>query len=414
MFDLVDLLKKNGSESQVKQKITSVLFYQTEKCRELVLEAYRFEGISDPEILTNDDLSISDHVRQQSIEIVIVELNDSENVTRDAERISHLLPSHASVIVIGSEDAISTIRNLKEMGFYYLFWPITKQELVDFVKSVNKNRESNIGPGQKRRAKRVAVIGSKGGVGATLLVAEVAHQLVDDKKATCVVVDHNYHAGNIDVMLGITEFEKRAVQSGALLTGLDLATARGLVARQSDKLSILSLTSADLSSSELQEYTEAVIDTLASEVNFIIEDMSASATDPYQADASWLDSDCVILVIAPTVSSVRDAARIKKRLDTMPESSRPRLIVVINNVLPEKFATVQLPEIEKFLNYKPQVVIPFVGSASQDVIDGKRLAKSNSKLSGALTRLVSLILGESTEGKNKSGLFSLFSKGTNK
>lgn len=46
MFDLVDLLKKNGSESQVKQKITSVLFYQTEKCRELVLEAYRFEGIS--------------------------------------------------------------------------------------------------------------------------------------------------------------------------------------------------------------------------------------------------------------------------------------------------------------------------------------------------------------------------------
>ncbi len=411
MFDLVDLLKKSGSETEAKQKITSVLFYQTEKCRELVLEAYRFEGIIDPEVLTNNDLSISDHVRQQSIEIVIVELNDSENVTRDAERISHLLPSHASVIVIGSEDAISTIRNLKEMGFYYLFWPVTKHELIEFVKGVNSNRASNIGPGQKRRAKKVSVIGTKGGVGATLLVAEIAHQLVSDKKSTCVVVDNNYHSGNIDVMLGITQFEKRAITGGALLTGLDLSSAKALIARQNDKLSVLSLTSDDLSRNELQEYTEAVTDMLSSEVNFVVEDMSASASDPYEKNASWLRSDCVILVMIPTVSSVRNAARIKKRLDSLPDTKKPRLIVVLNNTMPEKFATVQPAEIEKFLNYKAQVVIPYVGGASKDVIGGKRLAKSNSKLSDSMKRLVSLILGESISQNSKSGLKFFFSRG---
>jgi pilus assembly protein CpaE len=411
MFDLVDLLKKNQTEDGAKEKITSVLFYQTDKCRELVLEAYRFEGVTDPEVLTNDDLSISDHVRQQSIEVVIVELNSSDNVTRDAERISHLLPSHASVIVIGSEDAISTIRNLKDMGFYYLFWPISKQELIDFVKSVNSNRASNRGPGQKRRAKKISVIGAKGGVGATLIVAEVAHQLVSNKKSNCVVVDHNYYSGNIDIMMGITKFEKRPVQRGALLTSLDLTTANSLVAKQNEMLSVLSLTSDDLTFSEMNEYTESIVEMLAPEVNFFVEDLSASSMSVLSDNKSWLKSDCVILVVTPTISAVRDAARIKKLIDSQVEADKPRLIVIINNVAPEKSATVKLPDIEKFLNYKPQVVLPFVANVATEITQGKRLAKSNSKLKTPLKRLVSLILGESLGYQNKSGLFSIFSKG---
>ncbi|MGX9418272.1 AAA family ATPase [Vibrio sp. RC27] len=410
MFDLVDLLKNSQPENDPKEKITSVLFYQTEKCRELVLEAYRFEGITDPEVLTNDDLSISDHVRQQSIEVVIVELNKSQNVTRDAERISHLLPSHASVIVIGCEDAISTIRNLKEMGFYYLFWPISKQELIDFVKSVNVNRASNRGPGQKRRAKKISIIGAKGGVGTTLLVSEVAHQLVSDKKSNCVVIDHNYHSGDIDIMMGIPKFDKRMVQRGALLTSLDLTTINSLIAKQSDMLSVLSLTSDDLTVNELNEYTDSIVDLLSPEVNFFVEDLSASAISPLADNRNWMESDCVILVVTPTISAVRDAARIKKALDTKTDDTKPRLIVVVNHVVPEKSSTVKLTEIEKFLNYKPQVVLPYVPNAAKDLVEGKRLAKSSSGMKSPLKRLVSLILGESLAYKSKSGIASLFSR----
>ncbi|MDN3683471.1 hypothetical protein QW180_02055 [Vibrio sinaloensis] len=75
-------------------------------------------------------------------------------------RISHLLPNSASVIVIGSEDAISTIRNLKAMGFYYLFWPVSKEELIDFVKNVSDNRQRNAGLGKAREAKKVAFFGA--------------------------------------------------------------------------------------------------------------------------------------------------------------------------------------------------------------------------------------------------------------
>lgn len=122
MFDLVDLLKTDKAPVEQEEKITSVLFHQTQECKNLVEEAYRFEGISAPAVLENTDAEIRKHIRESTIEIVIVELNISDNVTEDMRQISHLLPNHASVIVIGSEDAISTIRHLKDMGFYYLFY----------------------------------------------------------------------------------------------------------------------------------------------------------------------------------------------------------------------------------------------------------------------------------------------------
>lgn len=414
MFDLVDILKKGTpSHEVVKESITSVLFYQTEQCRELVLEAYRFEGVAPPEVLTNSDLSISDHVRQQSIEVVIVELNKSENVTEDAERISHLLPSHASVIVIGSEDAISTIRNLKDMGFYYVFWPIPKEELIDFVKSVHNNRQWNRGPGQKRRAKRVAVIGAKGGVGCSLVTSEIAHQLVDDKHSTCVVVDHNYSAGNIDIMMGVTKFEKRQVPSGALLTGLDLSTAKAMLAKQSDALSILALSSSDLKLDEMEEYTESVTELISSDVNFVIDDLSASSVNPYKTAINWLDCDCAILIFTPTISSVRDAARLKKRFSQLPEDKRPRFIAVLNHTQPEKFSNVPTADIEKYLEHKIDVVIPFSGKAASELVEGKRLVKADNKLSAPLKKLTSLLLGEKTNLKSKKSLFS-FSRARSK
>ncbi|MEZ9417713.1 chromosome partitioning protein ParA, partial [Vibrio sp. 10N.286.49.E1] len=126
------------------------------------------------------------------VEIAIVELNVTESVTEDMKRISHLLPNSASVIVVGSEDAISTIRNLKEMGFYYVFWPISKPELIDFVRNVDSNRKKNSGLGKDRTAKRVAVWGTKGGVGATMLTAEIAYELSAKKKSTCLIVDHDF------------------------------------------------------------------------------------------------------------------------------------------------------------------------------------------------------------------------------
>ena len=411
MFDLVDSLKKNKKTDPVidQEKIGTVLFYQTEDCKKLVEEAYRFEGVAPPTVSKNTKDEITNYVRESEIEIVILELNNSSNISQDAEFISHLLPNHASVIVIGSEDAISTIRNLKAMGFYYLFWPITKQELIDFVRSVNDNRKrnSNRGPGQNRRAKYISVIGSKGGVGATFICAELTYLLSAHKKSSCLVVDQNYSTGDLDIMMGIRDYERRKVQQGDI-SSLDEAFAQSLMFRQNSLLSVLSLTSDNLDSSALLEYSNAVVDLLASDVNFVIEDCSSSVGFGIESDRFIGQCDCIVLVMSPTVSSVRDAARMRDKIQKVNTRDSLRLILVMNHVLPAKAETLSKEDAEAFLKQTIDIDIPYCEQLSLYILEDKRIAKTSLKAAKPLKELSSVVLGETVhQKKSKSSLFSL-------
>nr|VVV05866.1 Iron-sulfur cluster carrier protein [Aliivibrio wodanis] len=392
MFDLVDLLKKEEQTTIKEEKLTTVLFHQTEACRELVLEAFRFEGITAPAIIENSDSNIKQHVREASIEIVLVELNNSLNVSLDMERISHLLPNNASVIVIGSEDAISTIRNLKAMGFYYLFWPITKQELIDFVRSVSDNRMRNSGLGQNRIAKKVAIWGSKGGVGTSMLTSEIAFQLSEQKNSNCIVVDHNFQGGNLDILMGLRQFEKRKVQRGALSGSLDVNYALGMTRKINEMLSILALTSEELNELELKDYVGTLNKELSKQTNFIIEDLSRSANS--RQDLNYVASDCdsILLVLEPTVSSLREATKVKSDLEKA--KSKARFFIVLNYTMQEKYASVSVEEIEKYLRQPLDVTCPYEPKLDALLLEGKRLYQQKGKMSESLCRLTSLLIGE--------------------
>lgn len=395
MLDLVDILKKTEKQEVEQQKITSVLFHQSEQCKSLVEEAFRFEGVTLPAILKNTDEDIRQHVREATIEIVIVELNLSQNVTEDMKRISHLLPNHASVIVIGSEDAISTIRNLKEMGFYYLFWPVSKAELIDFVQNVNDNRERNSGLGKHRVAKRIAVWGSKGGVGATMLTAEMALELSTNKNSSCLIIDHNFSGGNLDILMGINQFEKRSVKPGSLTSNLDAAYALSMTKKVSKMLTVLAIESDDLDEVQMKEYVRTLSNYLASQNNFIIEDLSCSANS--YSDLKYVAKECdaMVMVIEPTVSSLREAARTMRRLEEL--GSTARILIVLNHTICQKSSTVTQQDVEKYLRQSINVVCPHEPKLGRMILDGKHLFQQDYPISQSLNKLTALLLGEAIE-----------------
>lgn len=399
MFDLVDILNKNKTKIETKHdRLNSVLFYQTESCRQLVNEAYRFEGISTPIVIENADNKIKDHVADTHVEICLIELNNSTDVAKDAKRISHLLPNDASVIVIGCEDAISTIRNLKAMGFYYLFWPITKQELLDFVQNVYDNRTRNTGLGQHRQAKQISFIGSKGGVGTTLLTAEIAHLLTTEKKSSSLIVDHQYSGGNLDIMMGLKQFSKRNIQAGMLTSGLDSASAQSLITKVNSKLSVLALAASDLNNLELKDYTRAVVKEVAKSANFIIEDLAATPDSEQELKKLVELCDCIVVVIEPTVASLRDAARITTQI-TQAQShsttaSELRILTVLNYRLPAKYASVSQQEVEKYTGKPIDIVIPYEEKVDLLLLEGLRIVDTKSKMALQIKALSSLLLGE--------------------
>ncbi|MDA0148798.1 AAA family ATPase [Vibrio sp. LaRot3] len=403
MFDLVDILKsrEDGAAGEARN-INSIAFVQTDECKKLISEAYRFEGLEQPEFNTLSDEKVSENTRSESIEVIILELNKSQDIAQDAERLSHLMPNGASVVVIGSEDCISTIRKLKALGIYYLFWPINKNELIDFVLSVNDNRLGNRGLSKKRRAKQVSFVGCKGGVGTTLLCAEMSRVLSDKRNASCVVVDNCYQGGNLDIMLGIEKFEKREIRSGSLASNLDFSSSQSLLKKQNKNLSVLSLTSQDIENVDLKDYTKNVAAFVSEEVNFVLEDLSSTAEMVFSSKELVDISDCIILVISPTISSLREAARQHKEIKELAEtkSSPVRIIVVLNYSLPDSCATVSREEVEEFLRRPVDIVVPYMKKLDAHILDKKRVTDYRGQPAKAMENLAALIFGE--EMKNSS------------
>ncbi|MFM2483647.1 AAA family ATPase [Celerinatantimonas yamalensis] len=400
ILELSELLKKESVPAAAKKTIAStVLFYQSSECAELIAEAYRFEGYELPEMLDNKDPVISDYVDEHNPEIVLLELNKSREVAKDAERISHMLPNHSSVIVIGQEDAISTIRNLKALGFYYLFWPVTKHELIDFVVGVSDNRLRQRGPGQNRKAKYIGIYGSKGGVGASLIASEIAYTLSDLKSSTCILVDHNYEGGNMDVMLARDDLHKSNLQTGSIAASLDSSAAKALMSDVTDRLSYLALNGEQRSHEEMRDLTDNMVELVAKDSNFVVEDLSASVDFSRHLDWMTQRYDSLLVVIEPSVSSIREASRTlsairKKRV----ELDHPlRLLIVLNQRLPEKYNSVTYQEIEKYLGMKVDIVIPFIPEVNQMKLYQKHLYNSKTKALKPLRHLVKLIMGEQTQ-----------------
>ena len=410
MFDLVDILKTKSDAKPVTQElITTVLFYQTQECMDLVEEAFRFEGLVSSSMLENSDQNIQQHIRDSQISMVIVELNQSSNVSKDMERISHPLPNEASVIVIGSEDAISTIRNLKGMGFYYVFWPIPKQELIDFVRNVDSNRKRNSGLGKDRTAKKVAVWGTKGGVGATLMTAEIAYELSTKKNSSCLIVDHDFRGGNLDIFLSLDKHEKKPVTRSSITASLDATYASSMVKKISGMLSVLSIESEELNELELKEYARTLSDQLSGQFNFILEDLSRSSNCKQDLNYISEHSDILLLMIEPTVSSLREAKRVQKHMDNM--SSKTRTVFVLNYTMPDNAATITEADIKSYLGKSADVVCPNDPKLGKMVLDKKHMYEMNSPVGRSVNRITHLLLGQNEQKQKKSIINRLLKRG---
>jgi pilus assembly protein CpaE len=404
MLDLATLLKKDDTViGSAKTSQELICFYQTEECKRLITEASNFEGQIPPQFTELKTESLKKLSKNEKVEVVIVELNESEDISKEAEKFSHYLPNQASVVIIGKEDSISTIRNLKALGFYYLFWPVTKTELIDFFHSVRENRTRSAGISKSRKAKQITFLGAKGGVGNTLLCAEIASYFAHKKNMSSVIVDNAYQGGNMDIMLGFEKFEKRDVRPGSMAVNLDETSAQALLKKQSPMLSVLSLTSSDLENTDLKDYTKTVAGYVSQSTNFVFEDISANASMVYSEKELVEISDCLVLVFTPTVAALRDAAAIKKKLESATDDSDSlRLITVLNHNLPESNATISVEDVRKYLDRDVDVVVPFIKKLDQQILTGKKIIEQRNKATKSVKDLGALILGE----QEKKKLFS--------
>ncbi|RYU46710.1 chromosome partitioning protein ParA [Aliivibrio finisterrensis] len=412
MFDLAERLSANKSnESKLSNKLKTMLFYQTEECRSLVNESFRFDGKDEPQCVKNRDEEFRQIDLLNPPEVVIIELNASQDVVQDAQRLAHLLPSQVSVVIVGSEDAISTIRLLKEMGFYYLFWPVSKQECSDFMRHVLDNHEQHRGLMANRKAKRVAMVGVKGGVGTSLISSEVSRMLSFDKGVSTLLVDHNYHGGNLDIFMGLKQHQKRIVQKGTLISNIDGTYALGLIRKITPMLSMLAIDSDELNSQELKEYTVAVQEQALKNSSVMIEDHAHLICNEDDIIKLLQQVDVLVFVFDATVSSLRDYNRLNQLVKKNNLADQTRIISVLNSSRPTNSGSVSAEEIEKYSGQRATITVPYDDKAPQHMLEGLQIVKTKSAMALPLMNLVALILGEEPKPENRSFLNFFKKKG---
>ena len=412
MLDL-ETLTGQKKKSEIKAANCTLLF-QTQDCRTLIEEAMKYEGMDAPHCELCTDDKIVDAIVQVESPLLLIEMK--HNLVDIAHKLRSLVSQATRVVLIGRDDSITALRAVKHLGFYYLYWPAEKMDVAQFLHDLQEDLRQAKGPLSSRYAKRVAVVGPKGGSGCTMITCELTHSLVQESHQPAILVDHGYTCSDMHIMLGKRDLPRRPITEQAqkhhtLGNILDHMGAQSQLSRVDDMISYLGFEVESGAGDDLREYTNNILEPLRQDANFILEDYSASVK--FYPQPEWLCPlmDCVIVVIQPTLSGLHEAQVFLegfKRVNEQIENPA-RLLLVLNHVHPKD--SVEQATLEQYLQARVDIEIPYFKGCEEFLIAGKRFVNNKTPLQKPFINLARLILGKPTI---KASSFSLPSFGRKK
>ena len=263
----------------------------------------------------------------------------------------------------------------------------------------------------------VAVTGAKGGVGATVLATHLAAELAAIHRVLCIDLD--FGMGDVASMLDLTVRDSIA----ELLPRADRIDERSLtgsVIVHKSKVHVLA------TPDEMESITEvraddifAVINAAARAYQFVIIDCGAYYDEGVSVALSV--ADAVVLVSTPDVTSVRDAFRRIKMLNTV-GVEKERIRLVVNRFSQNAF--VSLDDIKQNLGIPVAATITDDPRIVEQAVNEGRLVRDINKKADVARDIASLVAvltddpedlveRQKQEELTKSGGFfaSLFNRG---
>jgi len=244
---------------------------------------------------------------------LFVDLSKSVDPMDDINALAEVCEPGTMVIAVGKENDIGLYRNLLSSGVQeYLIKPITTDQIREALLSAENTLRMAIEPdvkvvAEKEADKLVAVIGMRGGVGASTVVSSCAWIIANDLNRNTAILDMDIYFGtdaltfDLEPGRGLCD----ALENPSRIDGLFIERA---MIRQSDKLSILG------SEASLNDptYTDpAAMSHLLSELkhnfSYVIMDLPRNMAAEYPLMLS--EADEIILVSDLSLAAARDLIR---------------------------------------------------------------------------------------------------------
>src|SRR5215468_10560729 len=283
--------------------------------------------------------------------IVIETEGRCSDILAGLDQLALVCDAGTRVIVIGKLNDVLLYRELMRRGVSdYLIAPVGA---IDVVRAVCGLFSS---PDAKPVGRVVAIVGAKGGVGASTVAHNIAWSVARDLRLDTVVTDLDLAFGtagldyNQDPPQGIADavFSPDRVDSGFI---------DRLLSKCADHLSLLAAPATlDRAYDFSEEAFDAILDTLRASVPCIVLDV------PHQWSA-WAKrlltgADDILIVAAPDLANLRNA---KNLLDLL-KAARPndrRPYYCLNQVGTPKRPEISRDDFAEALDDQPIAVIPF-------------------------------------------------------
>lgn len=333
--------------------------------------------------------------------IVLETYADRVALLEQLENLAEFCDSGTKVMVVGHENDIALYRELTGRGVSdYVVAPL---DVLTFIAQVSHLYN---GPHAEVIGKLIAVVGAKGGVGASTICHNVAWSISRQLECQTVIVDLDLPFGtagldfNQDPPQGVAD----AVFSPERL---DTAFVDRLLSKCSDTLSILAAPATVERLYDLQEQAyDATLDILRSTTPCAILDV------PHQW-SGWtkrvlVAADEVVLVASPDLANLRNAKTLMDALRAQRVNDpAPRLVLNMAGV--PRRPEIAIPEFAKAIEAEPMGVVPFepklFGTAANN---GQMLAEvdAGSKIVETFDDMARQLMGRVAVRRTKKTLLS--------
>jgi pilus assembly protein CpaE len=333
--------------------------------------------------------------------VIILETESRNNLLSGLDQLASVCDAGTRVVVIGRVNDVALYRELVRRGVSdYMIAPVTA---LDVVRSVCNLFSA---PEAKAVGRIIAIVGAKGGVGASTISHNVAWAIARDLALDSVVADLDLAFGtagldyNQDPAQGIAD----AVFSP---DRVDTAFVDRLLSKCTDHLSLLAAPATlDRVYDFGDDAFDAIFDTLRSSMPCIVLDV------PHQwsgwTKRALIGADDILIVASPDLASLRNTKNIFDLLKAARPNDRAPLYC-LNQVGVPKRPEIAATEFAKAIESQPIATIPFepqlFGAAANN---GQMIAEisANHRTTEMFLQIAQRLTGRGETKKSKSSFLS--------
>jgi len=329
--------------------------------------------------------------------LLIVDITDAPKPLNALLPIVAAFMDNTKVIAIGNVNDVQFYHEVIEAGVAdYMVKPITEKALTTAINRITQPTAT----GQSDNRRVVTVIGSRGGVGASLIAVNCAWLMAQEQKRATTLLDLDLQNGTVALALDIepTRGLREALEHPARIDSLFISSAAVKVGER------LHVMAAEESVEEDVHYDASgvtiLLDAIKRQSECIVIDLPRSAI---RARARVLSAATdIVLVTDFTLAGLRDAIRINAQIDQLAPNAHFTLVA---NRCVHRDSALARSEFERALGRKVDLVLPEDPKAAQQAASaGKPLSAAvpSSKTAAALRQLATRIGQVPTEKRRWS------------